>query len=634
MQAHQMSFSKLINVDQGAREHFHVPKYQREYTWKQAQWEQLLNDIEDNDGGYFVGTIICVNESDTLPSGAEILYQVVDGQQRLTTLSLLLATIHARLLQLLNEEPPDDEDDLTELKSAISNIRAKLVKRKKDPLPNEPGSFQIGRHTYFLRVQPSGQNHNLEDYRYLLGQAGVLDQQTKAQYHGNRILARAYGFFEKQIPLDLQGLLGLLEKINQLLFVQITVGSQADAFTLFESLNNRGVPLSAMDIIKNKMLAQMERKHEVSVDESFERWQRLIEALPELGVQERFLRHFYNAFKHRPEIKVERASRVFRSQIIRVYETLIERDAPLLFDELESCSEVYGDLIQANYKSKKLAAGLSELERINAAPAYMILLYLFSLPENHIENPQFLEQVVSFLCKYFVRRNVTDTPPTREIDQAFIDVIEDCARRTSARKPVQFDWFVKLVMKHARPASIDQFCDVLSGNIYAHNGAMARYVLIQLDEQQHSREYKPDLWNRDEKGRYIWTVEHVLPQTEKLPPAWVQMLAEGDRQRALELQDEWVHKLGNLTLSGFNSDLAISPFEKKQKLAKDRSFLGHKINIGYQNGLYLNSLEFKVGKERYSLATAPCWNEEMIQARTAKLVELVVKANLLPGEGN
>ena len=57
MQASDMPFTRLINVDQGAREHFHVPKYQREYTWGKWEWEQLLNDIEDNDPGYFMGSI-------------------------------------------------------------------------------------------------------------------------------------------------------------------------------------------------------------------------------------------------------------------------------------------------------------------------------------------------------------------------------------------------------------------------------------------------------------------------------------------------------------------------------------------------------------------------------------------------
>jgi hypothetical protein len=127
-------------------------------------------------------------------------------------------------------------------------------------------------------------------------------------------------------------------------------------------------------------------------------------------------------------------------------------------------------------------------------------------------------------------------------------------------------------------------------------------------------------------------VEHVLPQAEKLPSHWVKMIADGDRQKAADLQDKLVHRLGNLTLSGYNSDLATAPFEKKQKLAKDRSFLGHRINIGYQNGLVLNSLTFKTKTGSYSLADAPHWDEEMIGARTNLLVGMIVNANLLPGE--
>ena len=98
------------------------------------------------------------------------------------------------------------------------------------------------------------------------------------------------------------------------------------------------------------------------------------------------------------------------------------------------------------------------------------------------------------------------------------------------------------------------------------------------------------------------------------------------------MQDEWVHRLGNLTLSGYNSDLATAPFEKKQKLAKDRSFLGHKINIGYQNGLALNSLAFKTKGGKYSLANAPRWDAAMIEARTTLLVDLIANANVLPGD--
>lgn len=632
MQAHDMPFTKLINVDQGAREHFHVPKYQREYTWKKWQWEQLLNDIEDNDPGYFMGSIICVNDTQTITAGDELIFEVVDGQQRLTTLSLLLAAIHTRLAAALPGYTPADEEDKDEVTSSLTNIRAKLIKRKKDAKQGEAGAFKVGKNVYFLRVQPSAQNHNLADYLYLLSEAGLIESQPKQPYCGNRLLGRAYAYFLEMIAPDVSGLLKLMEKINQLMFVQITVSSQSDAFTLFESLNNRGVPLSAMDIIKNKMLAQMERKHEVDIDESFERWQSLIEAIPDANDQERFLRQFYNTFKHRKEIKVEKATRATRSLIIRIYETLINRDAALLFEELAKSAMTYGKLLRSEFSPKHVAVGLTELGRISSAPAYLVLLYLFSLDGKHLEDSKFLERVVDLMARYFIRRNVTDKPPTRQIDQALIDVVESCAARIKGGKKLDFQWFVDELMKHARPASLDEFKASLGGHIYDTNSWMARYVLIQLDQLHHSREYKPDFWVRDDKDRFVWTVEHVLPQAEKLPDHWVKMIAGGNRQLAADLQDKWVHRLGNLTLSGYNSDLATASFEKKQKLSKDRSFLGHKINIGYQNGLVLNSLAFKTEAGKFSLADAPHWNAEMIEARTKLLVDMITKANLLPGD--
>ena len=85
-------------------------------------------------------------------------------------------------------------------------------------------------------------------------------------------------------------------------------------------------------------------------------------------------------------------------------------------------------------------------------------------------------------------------------------------------------------------------------------------------------------------------------------------------------------------MSGYNSDLSTTSFEKKQKLVKDHNTLGEKINIGYKNGLALNALPFNVDGEEFSLADAPNWDVEMIEARTQKMVRLITKANLLPGE--
>jgi hypothetical protein len=137
---------------------------------------------------------------------------------------------------------------------------------------------------------------------------------------------------------------------------------------------------------------------------------------------------------------------------------------------------------------------------------------------------------------------------------------------------------------------------------------------------------------RDDKGRLVWTIEHVLPQAEKLPQHWIQMFGAGDPAQASALQEKYVNCLGNLTLSGYNSDLTTSSFEKKQQLAKDRTFLGHKINIGYHNGLALNNLLFALGEQEFSLATATTWTAESIEARTKVMVHTLLEANKLPGE--
>ncbi len=634
MQAFNMPFSKVIEIDQGARDHFHVPKYQREYAWGRKEWEQLLLDIDENDAGYFMGSLICVKEGDEPAPGDELIYEVVDGQQRLTTLSLLLMAIYVNLTKALENYTFEDEEEKEDTQAVLTSLKAKLLKRKKEPRLGEEGAFVIGKHTYFLRVQPSVQSHNLEDYRYILNEIGLLDGAPKPLYCGVRKLYKGFVYFCEHIPKDVPGLCDLAVKINKLVFVQITVGSQSDAFTLFESLNNRGIPLSAIDIIKNKLLAEMERQHQVDIDDSFTRWQGIIGAVPEVVEQERFLRHLYNAFKYRDTVRVDKVTRATRSQIIRIYETLIKRNASAAFDELTRSAEIYGRLLRPPESfPSSLAEGLVELQRIGSASAYQILLFLFSLPKDQLQPAEFLSRAVNLLCRYHVRRNITDTPATRDLDPAAIEVIEACAEKLEKEGSLKFEAFSSLLLGgKGKPAPLEQLRSALSGPLYAENSGMARYLLIQLDLLYHTREYQPDLWARDDGERFVWTIEHVLPQADKLPAHWVQMMGSGDPIKAASVQAAQVNRLGNLTLSGYNSDLATSSFAKKQQLSKDRTFLGQKINIGYHNGLALNNLPFEVGGSEHTLATAPAWSEEMIEGRTKVMVDLLIAANRLPGE--
>jgi Protein of unknown function DUF262 len=206
MQAYSMPFSKVIDIDAGSREHFHVPKYQREYAWGRKEWEQLLLDIDENDPGYFMGSLICVNDNADPVPGDELIYEVVDGQQRFTTLSLLLMALYANLMKKLKDYSFEDNEEIEETQTILASIKAKLIKRKKDPRIVEPGSFAVGKHSYFLRVQPSAQNHNLEDYRYVLIEIGLLEGQPKPRNCSQRRIYRAFAYFLANTPTEVPAL--------------------------------------------------------------------------------------------------------------------------------------------------------------------------------------------------------------------------------------------------------------------------------------------------------------------------------------------------------------------------------------------------------------------------------------------
>ena len=626
MDAHSMPYSKIIDVEQGAREHYHVPKYQREYTWGKADWERLILDIEENDPGYFMGSIICVKDASNLSPGEEQIYEVIDGQQRLTTLSLLIMAVFEKLKaqeETIEFSEPEDKDDF---QHTLTSLRNKLVKRKTNYNNGERGGFQFGKAMYFLRVQPSSQNHNLDDYLFLLSSIGLTRKQEKPRYCGVRSMQKALRFFQQNTSEDCDELLALVHKINQLMFVMISVDTHADAFTLFETLNNRGVPLSAVDIVKNKMLAEMDRNHSVNIDESYERWQELISSIPSASDQERFLRQFYNAFRWKPEIRVEGIPRAVKSKIISIYENLIMRDTPYLFTELCSGAEIYGRLIapQENGYPGNLRSALVDLEHVNASPAYLILLYLFSLPDGVLQGEGSLVKAVDLLVKYYVRRNVTDFPATRRLDQLHMELVEKCQREVEKTGHLTFDFFSSVLLASNQISPLDEFTSALNGGIYAQNRSITRFLLIKLDEIYKTREYVTDLWAKNERGVYVWTVEHILPQTEKISPEWIQMIGNGDEDVAKAIHERHVHCLGNLTLSGYNSKLATSPFAEKQALVKDKKFLGHMLNIGYKNGLALNNFPFEGPDGMTSLAGVAEWTEDAMIARGASMVKALL----------
>ena len=390
MNATDPTLANILQV-QGNLEHYHVPKYQREYTWGRNEWEQLLNDIEENDIGYFMGSIICIDDNNELGPGESRIFEVVDGQQRLTTLSIVLMAIYKRLLELEESLADEDEEEKDDYRLLLSNIRKQLVHKKANINKTEAGYFQdkSNKTKYcFLRVQPSTQHSNLNDYFHILNELKLINGDFKSKFCGVRRLYKAYSYFYNNMPAAYNEIQEILHKINSLKFIHISVTSSSTAFVLFESLNNRGVPLSAMDIIKNKMLAHLEKQHNMDIEDAYDEWQRLLKFLPEYQDQERFLRQYYNAFKIYPEIKIEKFPRATKSSLIKIYERFIKINAKDTFEDLLEKAEIYNSFIEpgSNGLPEERKGYLLDLGRIGSAPSYLFLLYLCSLPADKIDN--------------------------------------------------------------------------------------------------------------------------------------------------------------------------------------------------------------------------------------------------------
>lgn len=589
---------------------YRIPKYQREYTWGINDWDALFNDVTDNEHGYFLGSYICVNSG----SLNGTILEVIDGQQRFSTLMLLLTALYEKLSEHKDDMDDDDRNDL-------ANLRSELANKKQTFAANGKKKTE-----YKQRLFLQKQNMNDEDFSYILYDNGIItDQKTKPLNFGNRRIAKAYRHFGKLIEdevveirnehpniTEVGALFGIVCKFETAVLVGIEVDTNKDAYMLFESLNHRGVPLSALDLIKNTLIAQAEDASDA--DNSYEKWKYILNCVgqDDYSVQERFFRQYYNAFREELNEPYPKTDKRYylgylatRTTLLDIYEKMIKDDYKRFLDDLSEKAERYSVIVNNSDETHEYTETLLDLSRISGAPSYILLLYLMS-NQNVLNLTDIdLNEIIKVLITFFVRRNVTDVPNTRKLTQLFMDIIAEV-------KLLQGNSIVQVVHDRLQAVSAPDslFEDKLRGPVYDENPEAARFILCSIEAQHQTKEIYADLWSRDNNKKYVWTIEHIFPEGENVPAPWVQMIAGGDIALAKQHRANYVHTIGNLTITGYNQNLSNMSFEQK----RDRTSKDKTKEIGYKNGLYLNK----------GVVNQTEWTVDKIKSRTDELVKILM----------
>lgn len=454
-----------------------------------------------------------------------------------------------------------------------------------------------------IRLTLSIQNQNNYDYEYLLSINALIEKKDEPKNLGNRRIKKAYEYFKSRLleideedPLlfQINNIFDFLKKVTSAMVVKIDVKDIASAFTLFESINNRGMPLTPIDLIKNSIIGKIG----VNPENTNNEWQTIVKNIESYDDQVRFLRHYYHAFQSNDKIKITPYIKATKSNIMKIYVEHIKKDVRFIFNELIKKSSIYTLFVQPekidDIKVLKYKNKLIDVKRLGVAPSYALLLYIFVTHEN-----EDFTELLNFLENWFIRRHLTDYPATNKLDQIFLDLIGEIGK-----KDYNFQVIKQQMTLKERYKSDEEFKDLLiNSDLYTVNTGATRCLLTKLEKSMRTKENEVDFWSLTDAGKLIWSIEHILPQNPDDKSDWNKIFTDDEKK-------DCVHKLGNLTLTCYNSPLSNKSFKAKNSVKDAKN-----------NEVGLKSGNVKINEY---LKNIDSWEKSCIDERSELLAEQII----------
>lgn len=546
---------------------FVIPIYQRAYSWSKRECRQLWDDIlrageNENVGAHFIGSIVYIEKGIYhVTSQSPIL--VIDGQQRLTTISLIIAALADKLDML-----PEGEQEILE------------------------GFSPRKLRNYYLRnPEEEGEKY----YKLILSKTdketmiAVVDGAEIPSTYSFRICEN-FDFFKTWVNEYSDHLETICKGIAKLIVVDIALTSDQDNPQLiFESMNSTGKELTQADLIRNYILMGLDIKQQSYLYEQF--WRPM-----EMNFgQEAYTSDFDSFMRHYLTVKTGRIPR-----IDEVYEAFKEYSAlmklkqisiSMIVEDIRKYSKYYCNMTLRQEPVKNLQIAFNDIRELRVDVAYPMLLALYddyasgSLPE-----ADFVE-ILRLVEAYVFRRNICSIP-TNSLNKTFATFLRSIDR-TRYLEGVRAQFYM-LPSYRRFPNDAEFGKELQTRDLY--NIPRRSYWFRRMENYNRKEQVEVDQY----------TIEHIMPQNPSLSKDWTDSLGpEWER-----IQETWLHTIGNLTLTGYNSEYSDKAFVVKRDM---------------ENGFRSSPIRFN-----QSLRNIELWNEQAIMDRAKTLSDIAIRVWAAP----
>ena len=546
----------LNDYIQPNKKQYCIPVFQRDYAWTKEQCEKLFEDIVLAFQKYrlhFCGSFVYA----PLPTKKHIdRFIIIDGQQRFTTLYILLKAL---------ADSATDEDEKDSLEKYLYNED----KFKRYGIDDKSK----------LKLKPVKTDN---DQLQLL-MSGKLDQMNKGKdgiiYHNYMLFRELIAAFLAQDPNN--SVMMIHDGIDSLICADIRLDQDDDAQEIFERINSTGIKLGLPDLIRNYVLMtddDQERLYE-------EYWLVMQELLSKDRMESFFLD--YLNMKLDGFAKESEAYRDFKQIFVEGQYT-----NESMLQELFHYAKQYHIFLHGDpYLSDEINSALDGLRCLNQTTVYLFLFHIFDDFEAWIIDQQELGKILNLLLSYSIRRLICEIG-----SNSLRGLYKTLYSRIFARpehKAHYYDAIVsflqQMTSRDAIPSDADFALALRERNLYRKN-ALCKYLLAAIENQGKEKIVTDNL-----------TIEHIMPQNRNLSTAWQKML--GDDWESV--REHYLHTLGNLTLTGYNSELGDRPFDEKQTMLAEA--------VTHITVLYSDVKDKTV------------WNADTIEARAQRLSGMIMK---------